>query len=120
MEVRAISDKTWKKFERWVGEHIFGGARRNMGSGAVNTRDDGTARTGDVIHDEYEIECKCYKSIAIFRWWEKLKGEAKQSGKLPVLIMREKGNRKDVLVAVHYEDFNKMKEAYEKSNKEVK
>ena len=32
------------------------------------------------IHPIYQIECKIYKKIAIFRWWEKLVKEAKQSG----------------------------------------
>ena len=109
-----MGDKLWKVFERWTGENIFDGARRNMGSGAVNTNDEGEARTGDVIHPTYEIECKVYKRIAIFRWWEKLKKEAEESGKLPILVMREKGNAKDVLVAVHWEDFVKMKEAWER------
>lgn len=109
-----MGDKLWKQFERFVGREIFDGARRNMGSGAVNTTDDGKARTGDVIHPTYEIECKVYKRIAIFRWWEKLKKEAEESDKLPVLVMREKGNAKDTLVAVHWEDFVRMKEAWER------
>lgn len=109
-----MGDKLWKKFERFVGKYLFDGARRNMGSGAVNTTDDGKARTGDVIHPTYEIECKVYKRIAIFRWWEKLKKEAKKSSKLPVLVMREKGNAKDVLVATHWKDFVEMKEAWER------
>jgi hypothetical protein len=62
-----MGDKLWKVMERWTGEHIFDGARRNMGSGAVNTNDNGKARTGDVIHPTYQIECKVYQRIAIFR-----------------------------------------------------
>lgn len=110
-----MGDKLWKAFERFVGEHIFDGAKRNMGSGSVNRRDDGSGRTGDVIHDLYEVECKVYKRIAIFRWWDKLKKEAKESGKIPVLVMREKGDAQDTLVALHYTDFVEMRRAWEKS-----
>lgn len=109
-----MADKLWKAFERWVGQHIFDGARRNMGSGAVNRTDEGEERTGDVIHSTYEIECKVYKRIAIFRWWDKLKEEAKASGKIPVLVMREKGDLQDTLVAIHYTFFKELKEVWER------
>lgn len=109
-----MGDKLWKAFERWVGSTIFDGAKRNMGSGAVNKKDDGTDRTGDVIHPIYQIECKVYKAISIFRWWDKLKIEATESNKIPVLVMREKGDAKDTLVAIHWETFKAMKDAYEK------
>lgn len=39
-----MGDKLWKQFERWTGEYVFDGARRNMGSGAINTDDEGNAR----------------------------------------------------------------------------
>lgn len=111
-----MSDKLWKQFERFVGENIFDGSRRNMGSGAVNTTDDGKARTGDIIHPDYEVECKVYKRIAVMRWWEKLKEEAEASGKIPHLVFREKGNLKDTLVAVQWEHFVELREAYEELN----
>lgn len=104
-----MADKLWKAFERWVGKNIFDGAKRNMGSGAINKTDQGEDRTGDVIHSTYEIECKCYTKIAIFRWWDKLAEEAKASKKTPVLVMKEKGDNKDVLVTIHYTHFNELK-----------
>ena len=112
-----MSDKLWKAFERWTGKNIFNGSRRNMGSGAVNSTDAGESRTGDVINEVWEVECKVYARIAIFRWWEKLNKEAKESGKIPVLVMREKGNAKDTLVAIHYETFNEMEEAWEREKR---
>lgn len=108
-----MGDKLWKSFERWVGKNIFNGSVRNIGSGAINSTDEGKPRTGDVINDTYEIECKCYSKIAIFRWWDKLKVESKSSGKIPVLVMREKGNIQDTLVAVNYKTFVEMKECFE-------
>lgn len=115
-----MADKLWKSFERWTGREIFNGAKRNIGSGKINSRDDGTPRSGDVIHDKYEIECKVYSRIAVFRWWEKLKKEAKESGKIPVLVMREKGNVKDTLVVIHYKWFKELKDLWEAAGDEVK
>lgn len=109
-----MSDKLWKAFERWVGQYIFGGAKRNPGSGKNNKDDQGNPRPGDVIHEMYQVECKVYKAIAIFRWWDKLKEEAKQVGKIPVLVMREKGDAQDTLVTIHYTFFNELKEVWEK------
>ncbi|WP_141265789.1 putative PDDEXK endonuclease [Moorella sp. E308F] len=109
-----MTDKLWKKFERWVGASIFDGAKRNPGSGATNRQDDGTERPGDVIHPLYQIECKVYKSIAIFRWWDKLKKEAEALKKIPVLVMREKGDAQDTLVAIHWTFFKELKAAWEK------
>lgn len=111
-----MGDKLWKAFERFVGREIFDGSKRNIGSGKINSCDDGTPRSGDVINPTYEIECKCYSKIGIFRWWDKLKEEAKVSKKIPVLVMKEKGDNQDVLVTMHYKDFKKFKEAYEKAN----
>jgi hypothetical protein len=109
-----MGDKLWKSFERWVGTNLFDGSKRNIGSGAINSTDEGKPRSGDVINPIYEIECKCYQKIAIFRWWEKLAVEAKASKKVPVLVMREKGNIKGTLVTLHWETFKEMKEAWER------
>jgi len=108
-----LADKLWKKMERDVGKKIFNGSKRNVGSGKINSDDDGNPRSGDVIHRHYEIEAKCYKRIAIFRWWDKLKEDSKESGKMPILVMREVGDAKDMLVCLHWEDFVKMKDSYE-------
>lgn len=96
-----MPDASWKQFERDVAR-LFGG-RRNPLSGRNNA-----GRSGDVISDQWEIECKLRDSIAIFRWWEKLEAEAKASSKTPVLVMREKGDRKRVLVCVDQETFAKL------------
>jgi hypothetical protein len=108
-----MGDKLWKSFERFVGEKIFDGSKRNIGSGKINSCDDGTPRSGDVINDVYEIECKCYKKIAIFRWWDKLKVDAERTHKIPVLVMREVGDIQDTLVTMNYKDFVNMKEKAE-------
>jgi hypothetical protein len=109
-----MADKLWKSFERWVGKEIFNGSSRNMGSGAVNKTDDGEDRTGDVIHPTYQIECKVYKKIAVFRWWDKLKLESIKSNKIPVLVMREKGDIEDTLVTINYKFFIELKNLWEK------
>ena len=108
-----MADKLWKSFERWVGKHIFEGAKRNIGSGSINSTDDNSPRYGDVIHPLYCVECKCRKTIAIFRWWDKVKEEAKKSGKIPVLVMREVGDVQDTLVTLNWQDFVKMRRCAE-------
>lgn len=105
-----MADKLWKVFERWVAKNLFD-STRNPGSGKVNRCDDGTPRSGDVISDEWEVECKCYKAISVFRWWDKLKEDARRSGKTPVLVLKEVGDNKDVLVVLHYETFLRLKNA---------
>jgi len=111
-----MADKLWKAFERWVAKTLFG-STRNPGSGRNNRCDDGSPRSGDVISDIWEVECKCYKAISIFRWWDKLQEEAKASGKIPVLVMKEVGDNKDVLVAMHYQTFMELKQAWENAKK---
>lgn len=111
-----IGDKLWKAFERFVAKEIFNSVR-NIGSGKINSKDDGTPRSGDVISNTYEVECKCYKKISIFRWWDKLKEESKINGKIPVLVMKEVGDNKDILVTIHYTFFNELKDAWEKKEK---
>lgn len=91
-----MADAVWKQFERDVAR-IFG-ARRNPLSGRNNA-----GRSGDVISDEFEVECKLRNRISIFRWWEKVARDAEVSGKTPVLVMREKGNKRTVLVCVSQE-----------------
>lgn len=112
-----MTDKLWKQFERWVGKNIFDGAKRNIGSGAINSDDEGNPRSGDIIHSIYEVECKCYSKIGIFRWWDKLKKDAEKSGKIPVLCMKEKGDNKDILVTVHYKTFVEMKNSWERERR---
>lgn len=107
-----MGDTTWKKFERQVAREIFG-SERNPGSGKSNRDDEGTPRSGDVIHNDYEIECKLRKSIAIFRWWDKLKDDATESGKIPILVIREVGDAQDVLVVTHYKFFKELLKAWE-------
>lgn len=104
-----MGDKLWKTFERFVAKEIFGSVR-NIGSGKINSKDDGTPRSGDVISDEFEVECKCYKKISIFRWWDKLMEDAKVSKKKPVLIMKEVGDTQGTLVCMHWKDFVELKE----------
>lgn len=111
-----MTDKLWKVFERFVGQHVFDGAERNLGSGAINKNDQGDPRPGDLIHDTYLVECKCYKKIAVFRWWDKVRDEAKVSRKIPVIVMKEVGDNKDVLVVLHYTTFVEMRRAWEKKN----
>ncbi len=112
-----MANKLWKQFERHVGKTIFSNSPRNMGSGKINRNDDGTPRAGDIVNETWCVECKCYKKIAIFRWWDKLKKEASTAGKIPILVTKEVGDNKDILVTLHYSYFVELKEAWELAKK---
>ena len=109
-----MGDKLWKALERWVGKNIFSGASRNPCSGRNNKTDEGDERPGDVIHPLFLIECKLRDKISIFRWWDKLKEEAAEVKKIPILVIREKGDLKDVLVVVHYTFFKELLKGFYK------
>lgn len=79
-----------KAFEYWVGKKL--GLKRNPLSGANNINDDGTRRSGDILHPTIEIECKHYAQVGIFKWWFKLQEDQNKSGKpYRVLIVRQDG-----------------------------
>lgn len=109
------SSEKGKAFERWVAKLM--GLFRNPLSGANNTNDDGTKRSGDVIHPTIEIEAKHYARIGVFRWWEKLKVDQAKSGKPhKVLIIRENGKpgkRIEALAVIELEEYIRLKRAVE-------
>lgn len=97
-----INSQRGKAFEYWVAKQL--GLNRNPLSGANNINNDGTRRSGDLIHPFIEYECKYRKNISIFRWWDKLKRDAEKANKkYYALIMREQGERGrpiDAIVAI--------------------
>jgi len=108
------SKSTWTGFERDVAK--FFGTKRNPLSGASNTDDSGNERPGDVIHPVILNECKLRKRFAFFRIWDKLEEEAKKYKRPPLLWVREKGDRKTVLVCMHGATFAKIYNFLEEHN----
>lgn len=74
--------KAWKAYERWVAK-LFN-TTRNPLSG----RNSGGGRTGDIIHDKFNVECKNHKTMTIVDWMYKCKQEA--PSKTPLLFCHKK------------------------------
>lgn len=83
-----MGDKAWKRMERRVAEKMKG--QRVVCSGVRGE--------GDVLHDTFFIECKERKSFTIWEWFTKAKAEAKKEGKVPLLVLKEKGKHGELAV----------------------
>jgi hypothetical protein len=66
---------------------------------------------GDVIHDKFYVECKYradirgFNALKLFK--EEVEPRAKTEGKIPLLVVKEKGKRGE-LVVLRFEDFIKL------------
>lgn len=97
-------DKTWKKFERWVGEFLTElGDKSNRVP--ITGRSRGSAP--DVTSDRLSIECKYRKSIP--GWIKEAMEQAVASsrdGKVPVVFIKENGAPfDDTLIVFRAKDF---------------
>ena len=97
-------DKTWKKFERWVGEFLTElGDKSNRVP--ITGRSRGSAP--DVTSDRLSIECKYRKSIP--GWIKEAMEQAEASsrdGKVPVVFIKENGAPyDDALIVFRAKDF---------------
>lgn len=101
-------DKTWKKFERWVGSFLS-----ELGDQAVRIPVTGRTRgdSPDVTSNYLSIECKYRKQIPL--WIKDAMDQAVKSNtrgqdnktKVPVVFLREKRMPlKDTLVMMRLED----------------
>jgi hypothetical protein len=82
---------TWKGLERKAA--ILLGGVRNPLSGA-NSRH----TSGDVIHDSYYVECKLRQNWAITGMFQEVRTEAQVEGKMPLLVIKEKGKHGELVV----------------------
>ena len=72
---------TWKNLEKKVAG-IFGGDRQ------FNT---GTHNAEDVKHPLFIIECKLRAKLGFKVWYEQAKKHVKKTGKIPLLVCKQKG-----------------------------
>jgi len=93
------SRSAWKAQERRVAKAL-GGHRIAM-SGAAQEK----GRLGDVLHDHFEIECKLRAKLSIYPWFKKNEVNAKETHKIPMLVVREKGARNGDLIVLRMSDF---------------
>jgi len=97
-------DKTWKKFERWVGTFLS-----ELGDRALRVPVTGRTRgdSPDVTSDYLSIECKYRKQIPL--WIKDAMDQAVASsreGKTAVVLLKEKGSSfEDTLIIFRAKDF---------------
>jgi hypothetical protein len=93
----STSDSTWKALERKVAK-LLGGVRNPLSGGA------GRHTRGDVIHPTLYVECKLRQSLSIWSWFKDTAEKAKVEGKIPILVIKEK-SKKGELVVLDIKDF---------------
>lgn len=76
-------DKAWKALERTAATKI-GGEREHFAA-------------LDVSHPRLAIECKHRKSLGVWTWFRTLEKKT-PAGKLPVLVLKEKGRHGELAV----------------------
>ncbi len=99
---------SWKDLERTAAKKL-GGTRIIRGN-------DFGASDLDVLHPHFAIDAKWRSKLAVLRWWEKLLKDNDRlygkGNKIPILVMKEKGQRGELLV-ISLDDFVKIvKEEY--------
>lgn len=52
----------------------------------------------DVYHDRFEIECKYRAKLAFVPWFEQAAKHSKKSGKIPLLICKQKSKKGEYAV----------------------
>lgn len=68
----------WKREELRV-SRALGSSRKLM---------KGTSEIEDVIHDIYDVDVKLRSRVRVLEWWEKLSEDARDKGKIPILVFR--------------------------------
>lgn len=101
------SKRKGSKFELEVA-HLF----RDWGYDAHRTAQyhGKTGQAADVQIDGsgLHIECKNYKEIAVYKWYEQAVNDSKAAGKGDIPIVVFKGNNKPPMVMLAFEDFIQM------------
>lgn len=80
---------------------LLGGVRNPLSGGA------GRHTRGDVIHASLYVECKLRSSLMIWSWFKDTAEKAKKEGKTPILVIKEK-SKKGELVILDIQDFVKL------------
>lgn len=90
------SSETWKNLERKAALSL-GGTRAGV-TGQSNP---------DVFHPLFEIECKYRASLAFIAWFKQAEKHSKKSGKIPLLICKQKQTQGEYVV-LKMEDFKRL------------
>ena len=92
----ATSKQTWKNLEKKTAREL-GGTR--VGCTGLETV--------DVEHDRFEVECKLRASLAFVPWYEQAAKHAKKSGKIPLLVCKQKAARGEFVI-LKMDDFKRL------------
>ena len=87
-----MADKPWKAEEREVARKM--GGRRTPLSGGRS----GHLTSSDVLVDKYYVEVKLYKKLMVNTLFQDTKAKAKKEGRIPIVVMRTKGQRDRIAV----------------------
>lgn len=99
----ATSKTTWKAFERLVAN--FFGTRRVPLSGSNS----GHGTNSDSLHPKLYIECKVRGKISLWQLFIDTENKAKVENKLPVVAIKQKGE-KGYLLVMRPDDLTKISE----------
>lgn len=101
--VKPTSKECWKSFERTVATYF--GTRRVPLSGSNS----GHGTNSDSLHPKLYIECKVRSKIALWQLFTDTEKKAKVEGKVPVVAIKQKGE-KGYLLVMRPEDLEKINE----------
>ena len=107
------SSSSWKSFERVVAS--FFGTKRVPLSGSNS----GHGTNSDSLHPKVYIECKVRGKISLWSLFSDTENKAKVEGKVPVVAIKQKGERGYLLV-MRPEDMEKLVEIRKESLEEQK
>lgn len=97
----ATSKSCWKTFERIVANYF--GTRRVPLSGSNS----GHGTNSDSLHPKLYIECKVRNKIALWQLFVDTEKKAKVEGKVPIVAVKQKGE-KGYLLVMRPEDLEKV------------
>lgn len=103
------SKSAWKSFERVVATYF--GTRRVPLSGSNS----GHGTNSDSLHPKLYIECKVRSKIALWKLFTDTEKKAKVEDKVPVVAIKQKGERGYLLV-MRPEDLEKINEIRSESS----
>lgn len=101
--VKPTSKECWKSFERVVATYF--GTRRVPLSGSNS----GHGTNSDSLHPKLYIECKVRSKIALWQLFVDTEKKAKVEGKVPVVAIKQKGE-KGYLLVMRPEDLHRISE----------
>lgn len=98
---KPTSKSAWKGFERLVAENF--GTKRVPLSGSNS----GHGTNSDTLHPKLYIECKVRAKISLWQLFKDTEGKAKVENKIPVVAIKQKGE-KGYLLVIRPEDLEKV------------